>query len=91
MQYNGNDEYVGSVPPVGNSGKSLKVNQKLQLWNDTKNGRGGDVLDWIGRDFKDLRGSDFPKVLRIAAEMAGVELAELTEKELEAAKEKVDM
>jgi DNA primase len=91
LQHNGNGEYVGSVPPVGNTGRSLKVNQKLQLWNDTKNGKGGDVLDCIGRDFNDPRGSDFPKVIRIAAELAEVELAELTEKELEAAKEKVEI
>ena len=91
LHCNGNGEYVGSVPPVGSTGRSLKVNQKLQLWNDTKNGQGGDVLDWIGRHFNDPKGSDFPKVLRIAAEMAGVELAEITEKELEAAKEKIDI
>ncbi len=91
LHCNGNGEYVGSVPPVGNTGRSLKVNQKLQLWNDTKNGKGGDIFDWIGRDFNDPRGSDFPKVLRIAAEMAGVELVEITEKELEAVKEKVEI
>jgi len=89
LHFNGNGEYVGSVPPVGSTGRSLKVNQTLQLWNDTKNGKGGAVLDWIGRNFSDPKGSDFPKILRIAAEQAGVELAELTEKELEAAKEKV--
>ncbi len=91
LHYNGDGEYFGSVPPVGSTGRSLKVNQKLQLWNDTKNGKGGDVLDWLGRDFNDPRGSDFSKVLRIAAELVGVELAEITEKELEAAKEKVEI
>jgi DNA primase len=59
--------------------------ERYQKWE------GGDVLDWIGRDFNDARGSDFPKVIRIAAELAGVELAELTEKELEAAKEKAEI
>lgn len=87
----GNGEYVGSVPPVGSTGRSLKVNQKLQLWNDTKNGKGGDVLYWIGRDFNDSRGFDFPKVLEMAAELAGVELTGLTEKELEAVKEKAEI
>jgi DNA primase len=85
----GNGEYAGSVPPVGSTGRSLKVNQKLQLWNDTKNGKGGDVLDWIGRGFNDPRSFDFPEVIRIAAELAGVELTEMTEKELENVKEKV--
>jgi P4 family phage/plasmid primase-like protien len=91
LHHSGNGEYVGSVPPVGSTGRSLKVNQRLQLWNDTKNRKGGDVLDWIGRNFNDPRGSDFPKVLRIAAEQAGVELAEITETELEAVKEKVEI
>ena len=48
LHYNGNDEYVGSVPPVESTSLSLKVNQKLQLWNDTKNGKGGEFL--IGLD-----------------------------------------
>jgi DNA primase len=79
--------YSGSVPPVGHSGKSLKVDQNLQIWHDTKNGVGGDVLDWFGRGFVDPRGKDFYNVLRTAAEMAGVELAEMTAEE----KERVDV
>ncbi len=59
--------------------------ERYQKW------KGGDVLDWIGRGFSDPRGSDFPKVIRIAAEIARVELAELTEKELEAEKEKIEI
>jgi hypothetical protein len=31
LHCNGNGEYVGSVPPVGNTGRSLKVDQRLQL------------------------------------------------------------
>lgn len=50
--------------------------ERYQKW------KGGDVLDWIGRAFKYSRGPDFPKVLRIAAEIARVELAEMTENEL---------
>jgi hypothetical protein len=48
-------------------------------------------VDWIGRGFSDPRGSDFPKVIMIAAEQAGIELAEITEKEFEAEKEKVEI
>ncbi|HWR25403.1 MAG TPA: CHC2 zinc finger domain-containing protein, partial [Methanosarcina sp.] len=92
LHNNGNGEHVGSVPPVGKSGKSLKVNQKLQVWNDTKNGKGGDVFDWLGYWNKfDARGADFPEVLRIAADLAGVELEEMTDEEKEAAKEKADV
>lgn len=79
--------FVGSVPPVGHSGKSLRVDRNLQLWHDTKNGKGGDVLDWIGRSYIDPRGKDFSEVLRVASEMAGVELAEMTTEE----KERVDV
>ena len=76
---------------MGKSGRSLKVDQNGQLWNDTKNGKGGDVLDWIGRGFGDPKGADFPEVLRIAADLAGVELEEMTEEERDAAKEKADI
>ena len=85
---NGNGEYVGSVPPIGKSGQSLKVDRQQQLWYDMKNGRGGDAFDWIGRDFSDPKGKDFPDVLRAAASLAGVELEDMTAEEKEAAAEK---
>ncbi|MCO5381775.1 MAG: toprim domain-containing protein [Methanosarcina barkeri] len=91
LQNDGNGVYSGSVPPVGKSGRSLKVDRNGQLWNDTKNGKGGDVLDWIGRGFGDPKGADFPEVLRIAADLAGVELEEMTEEDRDAAKEKADI
>ncbi|RXA21712.1 hypothetical protein EQO05_00180 [Methanosarcina sp. MSH10X1] len=83
LQDEGGGHFVGSVPPVGHSGKSLKVDQNLQIWHDMKNSDGGDVFDWIGRSFSDPRGRDFPEVLRIAAERAGVELIEITAEERE--------
>lgn len=91
LHSNGNGQYVGSVPPIGKSGKSLKVDKHRQLWNDTKNGKGGDVIDWIGRAFRDPKGTDFHAVLEIAAGMAGVELDHITEHDRDAAKEKSDI
>lgn len=56
-----------------------------------KNGKGGDILDWIGRDFSDPRGKDFSEVLRIAGEIAGVEPEKMTDEEKRSAKEKADI
>lgn len=91
LHSNGNGTYYGSVPPVGKSGKSLKVDGNKGIWNDTKNGIGGDVFDWIGRNFRDPKGADFPEVVRIAAELAGVELEEATDSEKELFKEKTEI
>lgn len=88
----GNGEYAGTVGKTGSSGESLKVNQNQQVWKDFKNNHGGDVFDWIGyTNGIDARGAGFPEVLRMAADQAGIELAEMTEEEQEAAKEKVNI
>jgi DNA primase catalytic core len=88
----GNGEYVGAMSPSSKSGASLKVNQRLQIWKNFATGEGGDVFDWIGFiNGLDARGSDFPEVLQIAADLAGVELKEMTEEEKDAVKEKVDI
>lgn len=88
-----NGMYTGATSPTSKSGASLKVDQKLQVFKNFATGEGGDVLDWIGYNAgsRDTRGSDFPEVLRIAAGLAGVELAEMTEEERDAAKEKADI
>jgi DNA primase catalytic core, N-terminal domain./CHC2 zinc finger. len=92
LSYKGNGDYVGTVGATGHSGESLKVSKSLQTWKDFKNGPGGDVFDWIGyTNGLDVRGADFPEVLRITADLAGVELEEITEQERNAAKEKVDI
>ncbi|HEY3361482.1 MAG TPA: CHC2 zinc finger domain-containing protein [Methanosarcina sp.] len=93
LKCKGDGKYVGTVGVAGHSGESLKVSQSLQSWNDFKNGSGGDVLDWIGyiNGYKDVRGADFPEVLRIAADLAGVELEDMTEEERNAAKEKAEI
>jgi DNA primase len=93
LKHKGGGEYVGTVGTAGSSGESLKVSKSLQSWKDFKNGPGGDVLDWIGYNagYRDTRGSDFPEVLRIAADLAGVELEDQTEEEKKAAIEKADI
>lgn len=93
LKHVGGGEYVGTVGRAGGSGESLKVSKNLQSWKDFKNGPGGDILDWIGHinGYKDTRGSYFPEILRIAADLAGVELEEATEEEKKAAVEKVDI
>ncbi|MDM7918343.1 MAG: toprim domain-containing protein, partial [Methanosarcina sp.] len=92
LHHIGGNEYAGTVGTAGHSGESLKVDKDGQVWNDFKNGKGGDVFDWIGNiNGLDARGADFPEVLRIAADLAGVELEEMTEEERGAAKEKADI
>ncbi|AKB32693.1 hypothetical protein MSSIH_2003 [Methanosarcina siciliae HI350] len=87
-----NDRYTGAISATSKSGSSLQVNPKLQVWHDKAGGAGGDVFDWIGFINKlDTRGADFPDVLRIAADRAGVELEEATDEEKETAKEKADI
>ena len=92
LHHIGGNAYAGTVGTAGHSGESLKVDGSGQVWKDFKNGKGGDVFDWIAYiNGLDARGEDFPEVLRISADLAGVELAELTEEEREAAKEKADI
>src|SRR5659263_46708 len=93
LHHIGGGEYAGTVRTAGKSGESLKVNKSMQAFKDFKSGRKGDVLDWIGYNagYRDTRGSDFPEVIRIAAELAGVKLEEMTEAERDAAKEKADI
>ena len=92
LHHIGGNVYAGTVGTAGHSGESLKVDGPGQVWKDFKNGKGGDVLDWIGYvNGLDARGTDFPEVLRIAADLAGVEIEEMTEEEREAPKEKADI
>ena len=88
-----NGMYAGATSPTSKSGASLKIDQKLQVFKNFSTGEGGDVLDWIGYNarYGNTRGSDFPEVLRIAADLAGVELEEATEEEKKAAIEKADI
>jgi DNA primase catalytic core len=74
----GGGEY-GSATDLSNSksGQSLKINKHKQWFNDFATDASGDVLDLIGHfEGLDTRGLDFPQVLQIAADYAGVELPE---------------
>ena len=68
-------EHKGSISATSKSGKSLHVNPDKQVYNDfAGHAGGGDVLDAISYcEGLDIR-SDFPRVLKIAADMAGIEI-----------------
>ena len=88
----GNGEYHGATSASSKSGASLKVSSSMQCFNNFATGEKGDVFDWIGHiNGLDVRGKDFPEVLKIAADLAGVELAETTEEERNIAKERADI
>lgn len=81
--------YAGATSPTSKSGASLKVDRSKQCWHNFATGEKGDVFDWIGYVNRlDARGSDFPEVLEIAAEIAGVRLDKLTDEQKGAATEK---
>ncbi len=87
-----NGSYAGATSPTSKSGASLKVDKSKQCWHNFATGEKGDVFDWIGHENRlDVRGAGFPEVLRIAADLAGIELADMTEEERDTAKEKADI
>lgn len=66
--------YVGATSPSSKSGASLKVDPHTQLYNNFAEENGGDVLNWIAyREGLDIE-SDFPRIIEIAAERAGIVL-----------------
>jgi len=80
--------YAGATSSASISGASLKVNSRMQLYNNLATGDGGDVFNWMayenGLDCRD----DFPLILRMAAEMAGIPLEEATPEDITKAEEK---
>ena len=75
------DDYRGTVGTQGKTGESLIVTPSTQLWNDTKNGKGGDVFTWIAYNEGLDTDNDFPEILRIAADFAGLEMEGLTDED----------
>ena len=51
------------------------------MWNDTKNGKGGDVFTWIAYNEGLDEQNNFPEILRIAADFAGLEMQGLTDED----------
>jgi DNA primase catalytic core len=66
--------YRGATLASSKSGASLIVDPRNQVYNNFAEEDGGDVFNWIAyREGLDID-SDFPKILEIAAEKAGVVL-----------------
>lgn len=70
----GNGIFKGATNTGSNSGQSLNVDQNIQLFNDWSSGIKGDVFNWIAYNENLNIDSDFPKILLISAQKAGLEL-----------------
>lgn len=75
LKHSSGDTYKGALTASSKSGESLNVDRSQQVWKDWANdGSKGDVYNWIAfRDGLDIE-TDFPQILKIAADYAGVEL-----------------
>lgn len=70
----GNGQYTGATLAGSKSGKSLNVDRNQQIFNDWASGAKGDVLNWIAfNDNQDID-TNFPVIIKIAADMAGIQL-----------------
>ena len=68
--------WKGALSAGSQSGQSLNVDKSLQLWIDWPTQKGGDAFNWIAyRENLDIK-HDFPKIIKIAADYAGVELTD---------------
>lgn len=70
----GNGQYTGATSAGSKSKKSLNVDRNQQVFNDWASEVSGDVFNWIAHTENLNIDTDFPAVLKIAAEMAGVKL-----------------
>ena len=70
------------------SGLSLNVNPKRQLWHCFNCGAGGDAIDWIADRHNLDRKKDFVEILKIAAEKAGVPLTNTRDIDIESERER---
>lgn len=67
------DEYRGAISASSQSGKSLCVNRDKRVYDDKAGHAGkGDVFNFIAfKEGLDIK-NDFPQILKIAADMAGI-------------------
>jgi len=70
----GNGQYTGATNTGSKSGKSLNVDRNQQIFNDWASDAKGDVFNWIAYTESLNIDTDFPKILRIAADKAGIKL-----------------
>ena len=68
------DSWRGATSASSKSGKSLIVDEKKQIYNNMATEDGGDVFNWIAYRENLNIVNDFPEILRIAAEEAGIVL-----------------
>ncbi|NOQ47615.1 MAG: hypothetical protein GQ576_00445 [Methanococcoides sp.] len=66
------NSYRGATSATSKSGKSLVVDEKQQVYNNTATNDGGDVFSWIAYINNLNIDTDFREILEIAAEEAGV-------------------
>lgn len=88
LHHDGNGEYHGATSASSKSGASLRVNSRMQLYNNFATGDGGDVFNWMAYENGLDCADDFPTILRMAAEMAGITLEEVTPEDVKKAEER---
>lgn len=75
--------YRGATSKCSKSGESLIVDQVQQVYNNFAENDGGDIYNWIayteGLDID----TDFPRILSVAAEYAGVTLETQMQEDVE--------
>jgi DNA primase catalytic core len=80
--YRSGSQYETAIDQNSKSGRSLSIDPRRQVFYDFAGEGGGDVLDLIA-SFEGLgsRNSDFPRVLKIAADYAGLKIPEYNDSE----------
>ena len=73
--------YVGATSANSQSGASLKANSREQYYKNWATGDKGDCFNWIAFENNLDIVDDFPDILKIAAEAAGIPLEEASEEE----------
>lgn len=86
----GDDKYYGSIPPVGQTGKSLHVWDRANTWYCHKNHKGGGIIDFI--EFMGGIDGYNPKRAYIkACEILGLQPESLDDEEISKLEEKEEV